>query len=149
MSDINKKIEESLQDMASNHVFVYGTLKKGFRAYSLLKGSYFLGKGLTEPGYSMVSLGFPMVLPSKDNGHRVQGEVYSVTDLTMGQLDRYEGYPNLYTRDMVDIELNSGHKVSAWMYVGGEGYHHSMTKREHVKPNKNGVLEWLQQPSEQ
>lgn len=81
-----------------NHrIFVYGTLRKGEGNNGLLKGSTYLGMGVTLPEYEMYNLGhFPGVV---DGGlTSIVGEVYEVDEETLRRLDRLESHPALYTR---------------------------------------------------
>ena len=58
----------------------------------------------------MVDLGsFPAML--KGNGE-VTGEVYRITPEIMARLDRLEGHPNFYKREIIDI----GEGQHAWAY---------------------------------
>lgn len=105
-------------------VFVYGTLRKELGNHYLLQDSVFLGTGLTIDHYAMFesSLGhsIPYVVklnPAiKDFGVCVEGELYEVDDLTLGNLDRLEGHPGWYKREYVDIDLD-GETIKAMMYM--------------------------------
>ncbi len=55
------------------------------------------------------------VVPEK--GAVVYGAVYEVSPRDKRALDYYEGYPNLYTRFWVTIEMDNGQKVNAFIYV--------------------------------
>lgn len=83
------------------NIFVYGTLKKNFpnhKCIELSNGKY-LGKTFLR-GYKMYSLGaFPVIVPYDNILETVQGEVYTVDNLTI--LDRLEGYPHFYNRKIV------------------------------------------------
>lgn len=100
-------------------VFVYGTLRQGFGAYSMFmaNGTKFVGSDRISG--TMYSLGgFPGVklgdATSFDTeGAKVLGEVYEIEDDTVpARLDRYEGYPNLYGRKQVRTENGE----LAWVY---------------------------------
>lgn len=131
MTDITDK-EES-----SDFVFVYGTLMRGERAHFFLKGSHFVGVGVTPPAFTMVESTFPALIRI-ENGFPVAGEVYSVPPSTLENLDRYEGYPDFYTRKKYEVTLSVGHKVEAWVYVDATS---SLMGRRSVLPI-NGVLKW-------
>ena len=92
-------------------VFVYGTLRKGEVNNYLLNRARFLGNHNTEPHYKMVSLGsYPGVV--KNGRTRIAGEVYEVDAETMTALDRLEGYPIDYTRNLIPTVCGQ-----AWIYL--------------------------------
>ena len=97
-------------------VFVYGSLKRGFFNHALLRGSEFLGEGVTElSDYTMQDLGF---YPGVFHGGktRIHGELYSVDDTTLMIMHRLEGHPNFYRATPTRIETDDG-IVDALMYV--------------------------------
>ena len=95
-------------------VFVYGTLKKEHSNHSLLEKSKYIGKCTTDPLYTLIDLGpFPAVL---DQGRgSIVGEVYKVSEATLGDLDMLEGYPHLYQRHEITT-----HYGKAWVYTMDE-----------------------------
>lgn len=123
-------------------VFVYGTLKKGEGASRKLDTSEFIGEAVTEDPFLMFgprSLSFPILVPD-EAGRPVRGEVYRVTDPeVMASLDRYEGYPHFYTRDIFTVH-SEGRTYEAWIY-NIPGY----SERNYiyaVKPGEDGLLCW-------
>ena len=93
-------------------LIVYGTLKKGFHANNLLGDSKYLGSFREELPYQMFDLGsFPALVASETTAP-ISFEMYKVDKKTMETLDRYEGYPNLYTKDIVLV-----HGMEATIYV--------------------------------
>lgn len=103
-----------------HHVFVYGSLKKGFRNHDLLAGSYCLGTYETlDDMWSMVSFGkFPGVLlnpfKNKQKVSNIIGELYEVNDTVFKSLDELESNGEFYTRVLVSLKNCS---VPAWMYI--------------------------------
>ena len=115
-------------------LFVYGTLKRGKSAHSLMKHCEFLGETIL-PGYSLYRQGGLPVLVI-DHVNTVTGEVYRIPEYdesptdphhggkvsVVGILDQYEGYiskdnpSNLYNRvkaytvdqEMVDVYVYNG-----------------------------------------
>lgn len=113
-------------------VFVYGSLKKTFWNNIILSDSVFLREDTTTNTFSMYDLGMYPCITEDPNGWPVKGELYEVDPFVFGHLDLLEGYPNLYTRELV--ELSSG--VEAWIYFMKE-------KRSYGKIEAfNGILEW-------
>lgn len=102
-------------------VFVYGTLKKGYGNSYLLESSTYLGKHTTEEEYTMYSLGaFPAIMHSGDTS--ITGEVYEIDDSTLTRLDTLEGYPHLYSREVIATPYGD-----AWVY--------SMVANTYLLPN--------------
>ena len=90
-------------DSASRHrLFVYGTLKRGGLAAGRMHGASFEGLVTTAAGYALYDLGDYPALAKDDEGI-VEGEVYLVTAEHLAELDRYEGYPELYRREAVPL----------------------------------------------
>lgn len=100
----------------NNHlVFVYGSLKKGFGNHRLLAESQMVDNHVTEPKFSMYSLGaFPCVVPRGDTA--IHGELYAVDDETLRRLDALEGVPNFYQRHTINTMYGD-----AIMYVINKG----------------------------
>ena len=117
-------------------VFVYGTLKREYRNHHLLKDAKFIGVGTTYKRFRLFDVGFPLAIPSED-GYRVKGEVYKVKDAQMmSSLDKLEGYPYFYKRQVIKVEVDGVGDIEAWIY-----YVTSPQGKE-IKPNKDGIVEW-------
>lgn len=93
-------------------IFVYGTLKKGLRWNFLLGDSKCLGKGtITAQLYSLGSI------PGITKGAGiVHGEVYEVSERTLGHIDELEQHPTWYKREPVFVELQNKDKICAQTY---------------------------------
>jgi gamma-glutamylcyclotransferase (GGCT)/AIG2-like uncharacterized protein YtfP len=103
-------------------VAVYGTLRYGGPANILMDGCEYLGQGHT--GGALYNLG-PYPGLKLDSEADVIVDVYKLP-LYGGKLetlDKYEGYhpsrpdESLYTREVVEVTIDSGEKVEAWTYV--------------------------------
>lgn len=93
-------------------VFVYGTLLSGERNNHILLGSDKRGEEVVY-GYFMINIGaFPACIKCDNCSNAIFGEVWEVDDETFSRLDMLEGYPRLYTRELV--ETFDG---NAWIYV--------------------------------
>ena len=100
------------------HVFVYGSLKRGFGNNVVLHGAEFLQEAVTPPKYTMISLGaFPGV--KLEGNTAIHGEVWRVNEEQLERLDRLEGYPSFYNREKIDIP---GLSVDPWMYYLDRDY---------------------------
>jgi gamma-glutamylcyclotransferase (GGCT)/AIG2-like uncharacterized protein YtfP len=73
-------------------VFVYGTLKKGERAYSRLKGSSLIAMADLQPEYKLLNCGrYPALVKAKNGTSTISGEIYEVTRDILNDLHNYEG----------------------------------------------------------
>lgn len=90
---------------------VYGSLRKGLSNHGTLGNSPMVGTVVTEPKYTMVSLGgFPGVV--KGGNTSITLEIYDVKHETIEQnLDWLEGYSgpndeyNFYNKEIIETEL--------------------------------------------
>lgn len=86
------------------YVFVYGSLLSGESNHSILRDSELRGQFTTEDAYRMVSLGgFPAI--SLGGSTRIKGEIYSVSDAVFQEIEWLEGYPDFYSRIVIDTPL--------------------------------------------
>jgi gamma-glutamylcyclotransferase (GGCT)/AIG2-like uncharacterized protein YtfP len=96
---------------SASQVFVYGTLRKSQVNHHLLEHAIYLGVFKTETNYKMFHLGgYPGVV--KGGNSSIEGEVYRIDALTMSHLDRLEGYPVYYTRELISTPWGK-----AWIYL--------------------------------
>lgn len=104
---------------ARHGVFVYGTLKKGFSNHCFLRNAVFVGQGWTVNSYALYLDEYPGVY-RENPVSRVRGEVYEVDTGLLARLDALEDHPVLYRREEIDVLLDDGRTVRAWIYF----YHH-------------------------
>ena len=109
------------------NVFLYGTLKKGFHNHPLIEKGEYMGDAYTCKEYSMLvctMTGIPFVV--KEENYPIMGEVYSVDKKTFNDLDRLEGHPTFYRRELIDIFIPDGIEriveMKAWIYFLRGGY---------------------------
>lgn len=82
-------------------IFVYGTLKRGKPLAAMLNGFPKLVDAYLK-GYAMYSQGaFPVIVHRPAAACRVWGEVYNLPNATIAVLDRIEGAPYTYNRELV------------------------------------------------
>jgi gamma-glutamylaminecyclotransferase len=101
-----------------NPVFVYGTLKRGGSNHLFLTRQKFLGEVRTAPGFVLYSLGdYPGMVRAPGDTVGVTGELWSVDDACLAELDRLEGLAEgLYER--IDVLLAPNHLAgSAQTYL--------------------------------
>ncbi|KAJ8448463.1 hypothetical protein Cgig2_022091 [Carnegiea gigantea] len=104
----------------ANHqalIFVYGTLKKGFPNHHLIEefspsnDAVFMGKYQTVKPFPLVCgpLGIPFLINKPRSGHRVKGELYSVSGRALARLDELEGISiGNYERLPIDVVAADG-----------------------------------------
>jgi len=96
-------------------LFVYGTLKRGQRNHRLLADQRFVRNARTVRGYRVYDLGPHPAMVADANAGPVQGELFSVSETCMAELDDFEGVPDLFDRRRV--ELDDGTTAWAYLYV--------------------------------
>jgi len=101
-------------------LFVYGTLKRGCSNHRYLADQRFLGLARTTPGYRLYDLGgYPGIVAQSADGEGVVGEVWSVEDETLSELDRFEGvHEGLYRREPLPLQPPfAEQKIDAYVSV--------------------------------
>jgi len=121
-------------------VFVYGTLLRGCSNSHVMKeaGGKCIGKAVLK-GYEMYSNGYyPMII--KGTG-RVIGELYEVDNAGLERIDRLEGYPHLYIREAVTVQLESGELVKALVYT--QTHNSELVRKTKEKVPEGDWIRWL------
>lgn len=96
-------------------VFVYGSLLRGEYNHRLLAHAKLVGSARTKPSFALHDLGsFPGVVAGGSTA--IVGEIYDVDGPTLERLDRLEGHPHLYRRDLVELEMRDATEL-AYIYV--------------------------------
>lgn len=96
-------------------VFVYGTLRKGFKYHSLLQGAHFMGSATTCQRYALYLAAYPCLIKGEAVS-RIRGEVYTIDRTMLERLDELENHPCEYRREQVQVILDDGRKLPAWVY---------------------------------
>jgi gamma-glutamylaminecyclotransferase len=96
-------------------LFVYGTLRNGQCNRHFLDRSKFLGMAKTKKRYALYGHWIPF-LSRIASVSQVTGEVYSVDDATLLNLDQLEGHPDMYKREQAEVILQDGTEIIAWVY---------------------------------
>ena len=103
-----------------SHVFVYGTLRRGFSNHRFLAGARFVGPGHTVESHGLyLEDGIPY-LAAGEGRYPVVGEVYAVDAAVLAVLDELEEHPRVYTRRLAPIVLGDGRRLIAWVYFANE-----------------------------
>lgn len=116
-----------MASLGINQVFVYGSLRSGFKspAYEYIS-QFFNLVGLARAKGKLIDMGsYPAGIPSNDDSYII-GELYIARNnnelpWAIGQLDDYEGVSveadeiQFYRREATDI-LIDGQLTKAWIY---------------------------------
>ena len=76
-----------------HQIFVFGTLKEGFPNDKINKGIRIKGDYLTKNRYPLYVVGerfVPWLIIDEGNGHNVRGQVFTVNDETLADMDKLE-----------------------------------------------------------
>ena len=86
-------------------IFVYGSLKQGFRLHHFLSDQRFCGIAETKPLYRLFDLGSYPGLVDWPQGRSISGELYEVDATAIKRLDEAEGVADgLYARRRVELD---------------------------------------------
>jgi gamma-glutamylcyclotransferase (GGCT)/AIG2-like uncharacterized protein YtfP len=113
--------------MTSNHLFVYGTLMRGFdhpMAQLLSANADFLGQARCRGRLYLIKH-YPGLVLSDDSNDMVFGEVFRLRerDALLREFDMYEacgeGFaePTEYIRQMLPVTREDGAASEAWTYI--------------------------------
>lgn len=108
------------------YVFVYGSLKKGFKNNEKIKAYKNIGEAMTKDKFLMYpsqNYEFPFMFDTIDykNFHtpkKIHGELIESCSDIIEELDRFENVQNdLYAREIIDIELKNNVIIKAYVYI--------------------------------
>ncbi|MGE0266072.1 MAG: gamma-glutamylcyclotransferase [Candidatus Obscuribacterales bacterium] len=158
-------LERKLERMIP--MFFYGTLKKGQRAHSFLKGAEFVSEAKTaSQSFEMFRTSpgdekdFPVVMQSvasKPESGVIWGEVWNVDPITLLEIDRMEGNTELYRRVqrfvwLTDIDVegkpNLHPSAKVWMYIGVPKYWEDWPLVRAKQNKKDGKVPWYEWEAE-
>ncbi|KAH6757864.1 AIG2-like induced family protein [Perilla frutescens var. hirtella] len=113
-------------------IFVYGTLKRNFPNHAALGtgGAAYLGPCTTVEAFPLVCgpHGIPYLINLPGSGHRVRGELYSVSSVQ--GLDKLEGVEQgHYERLPVAVAAEGGGESAAEAYFAHRGFGERLWKR--------------------
>ena len=89
--------------------------------------------------------GFANVIPEQNK--IVEGILYEVYETDIIKLDKFEGYPNHYGREILDLRLSDGSKIKGVVYVAQQQWT-SPVELKTTNEYKNFILEGKQYISE-
>ncbi len=99
-----------------DYVFVYGTLKQGYRNHHWMRGTPCLGIARTVNRYALYLEQRIPFLFKHEARYTVSGELYQVDAEQLAHLDVLERHPEWYTRERIAVHAPDGTEVQAWAY---------------------------------
>lgn len=107
----------------SDWLFVFGTLKAGFRNSHYNRGRQRPGRHVTLLPHPLFIVGercLPWLLQRPGEGLPVAGEVYAVDAEALAHMDALErvGTPGWYERARIEVVDEHGERLSPWVYFG-------------------------------
>ncbi len=110
--------------MPAQRVFVYGTLKQGFRNFHVNRGTRIGGSFVTVqafPLYIVGPFGLPWLVHDPGRGQPVLGQVFEVDDAGLAEMDGLERVNDAdwYTRQPLDVRpAEGGPELAVVAYFG-------------------------------
>ena len=113
----------SLPELGTDLLFVYGTLRRGFRLHHHLKrmGAEYVAAGKVQA--ELFDLGeFPGARKSSKPGKTIEGELYRLHGVqkSLKVLDQVEGFsprsPGRFQRATTEVTVPNGEQRLAWIY---------------------------------
>lgn len=107
------------------NVFIatYGSLRRGMQNFSVNArgGGEYVATGESQANYNLYRYGsayFPSVsLIHSNSGTPVVLDIFEAPELGMtGAYDSLEGYPSFYNRTPIEVLLDNGDTLLAWIY---------------------------------
>ncbi len=101
-------------------IFVYGSLKRGFKLNPILQTQNFVGEAQTEACYRIFDLGEYPGIVDAENGLSIHGEIYQIDQQCLRQLDEVEGVSEgIYERRQILLKSPWEQSAAqAWFYLG-------------------------------
>ena len=122
-----------------HRVFVYGTLKQGFRNFHVNRGARVAGEFVTVQPYPLWVIGefgLPWLVHAPGEGHAVRGQLFEVDEATLAAMDVLERIHDTgwYTRRALAVRsVEGGAALRALAYFGD-------AERAAVDPVHHGPL---------
>lgn len=83
-------------------IAVYGSLRKGMGNHRIIENANLLSSETMTLPFEMIDMGsFPGLIRSEEMND-IKIEVYEVDDATYKRVERLEGYPSFYDRELIE-----------------------------------------------
>lgn len=98
------------------YLFCYGTLKRGESNHDFIANCEYVGDYFTDKTFTLVVAGLPFLVKRKGVG--VKGQLFKIDKDTLRAVDRLEGHPNFYRREIITVtNVDSGEDMEAYAYI--------------------------------
>ncbi|MGN7485321.1 gamma-glutamylcyclotransferase family protein [Priestia megaterium] len=88
------------------------------------------------------SRGFGVATVERDNGSSIPGALWAISERDLKTLDRYEGYPRLYTRGTIRVVNEDGQILDAMTYWMHQSYPKAMPSNDYITTIYNGYMDF-------
>jgi gamma-glutamylcyclotransferase len=75
-------------------------------------------------------------------GEKVLGAIYEISEEDLRRLDKYQGYPDIYTRMKVAVTNDFGELIEAVTYVKAGRLEETQPSREYLSAIQQGYRDW-------
>ena len=96
-------------------LIVYGTLMSGERNHRFCRNAVSITPCTVTGTLYDTGCGFPAFIP--EGNTVVNAELIEIPIADWAAVDRLEGYPRLYDRQLFPAKLDDGTDVSGWIYI--------------------------------
>ena len=96
-------------------LIVYGTLMSGERNHRFCRNAVSITPCTVTGTLYDTGYGFPAFLPEGDS--LVKAELIEIPLADWADVDRLEGYPRLYDRQLLQATLAYGSEATGWVYI--------------------------------
>ena len=101
--------------MSTVQIIAYGTLMTGERNHCFCRNAVSIHPVTIRGTLYDTGWGFPAFVPGETG--KVKAELIEIPFADWPAMDRLEGYPRLYDRQLIPATLEDGSTVDAWVYV--------------------------------
>ena len=96
-------------------LIVYGTLMSGERNHRFCRNAVSITPCTVTGTLYDTGYGFPAFVPEGDG--MVKAELIEIPLADWADVDRLEGYPRLYDRQLLQATLADGGEATGWVYI--------------------------------
>ena len=101
--------------METVKLIVYGTLMSGERNHRFCRNAVRITPCTVTGTLYDTGYGFPAFMPEGDGV--VNSELIEIPLADWADIDRLEGYPRLYDRQLLQATLADGSEATGWIYI--------------------------------
>ena len=96
-------------------LIVYGTLMSGERNHRFCRNAVSITPCTVTGTLYDTGYGFPVFMPKENT--TVKAELIEIPLADWADIDRLEGYPRLYDRQLLQATLADGSEATGWIYI--------------------------------